>query len=149
VNGRKIAIHEKPGSYITLHRKWANGDRIEVTYPMSLHLLPAPDDPSKAAIAYGPIVLAGEMGRTGMRAPAPYAPLDNPYAYYTYDYKVPADLVHTIDTHGNNVDSWLKADPGAGPLTFRTVNATDGGAITLEPYYRIHDQRYVVYWDVK
>jgi len=144
INGKVIAIHATPASYITLNRKWKKGDHITITYPMSLRTIPAPDDPNTAAIAYGPIILAGEAGTKGMRRPD-HNPAD-PYEYYDYDYQVPAGLVHSLHTHGQNISSWLK--PAGKPLQFVTVNATDGEAIRMKPYYDLHRERYVVYWNI-
>ncbi|WP_198175139.1 glycoside hydrolase family 127 protein [Spirosoma telluris] len=62
VNGKAIAVNQSPGSYITIERSWKGGDQIELTYPMALRLVPTNDDPTVAAIAYGPIVLAGKLG---------------------------------------------------------------------------------------
>lgn len=72
VNGKKVSVKQKPGSYIALTRLWKSGDRIEVTYPMQVSLETTPDNPRKAALLYGPIVLAGERGTEGMQAPAPF-----------------------------------------------------------------------------
>jgi len=146
INGKNIAVKAKPGSYITLDRKWKSGDVIEITYPMSLRLVPTPDNPKVAAIAYGPIILAGEMGTAGMKKP--YHDPSDPYQYYDYDYHVPTDLVHSLSLKDQNINSWLK--PVAGqPLTFKTNGVTPGSAdITFSPYYDLHRQRYVVYWDL-
>ena len=72
VNGKKVSVKQKPGSYIALTRLWKSGDRIEVTYPMQVSLETTPDNPRKAALLYGPVVLAGERGTEGMQAPAPF-----------------------------------------------------------------------------
>lgn len=66
VNGKKVSVKQKPGSYIALTRLWKSGDRIEVTYPMQVSLETTPDNPRKAALLYGPVVLAGERGTEGM-----------------------------------------------------------------------------------
>lgn len=67
VNGKKVSVKQKPGSYIALTRLWKSGDRIEVTYPMQVSLETTPDNPRKAALLYGPVVLAGERGRKACR----------------------------------------------------------------------------------
>jgi hypothetical protein len=143
VNGQKITVTQNPGSYITVTRKWKAGDQVEITYPMSLRLVPAPDNPAVAAIAYGPVILAGEMGTEGMRRP--YHDPSDPYQYYDYDYQVPAGLVHTLSTRGRKVMDWLR--PTGKPLEFITVGVS-GTAIIMKPYYRLHRERYTVYWDL-
>ncbi|QDA61649.1 glycoside hydrolase family 127 protein [Hymenobacter jejuensis] len=148
VNGKTVAVKQQPGSYITVSRNWKNGDQVELTYPMALRVIATPDNPRKAAFAYGPIILAGEMGTEGMSGTAPYHDPADPYQYYGYDYHVPADLVHTLATKGGTVTDWLKPVPGH-PLTFTTTAATGAGGITMVPYYKAHRERYVVYWDLQ
>lgn len=145
INGKAVAINQKPGSYIVLNRKWKEGDKISITYPMSLRLVATPDDPHTAAIAYGPIVLAGAMGTEGMEAPAPYANDQNDLN----NYPVPDDLTHALNTGGRAITAWLKPANNGEPLTFVTNGAANGNEITMIPYYKIHHQRYVIYWDLK
>lgn len=142
VNGKKIKITQTPSSYITLDRNWNNGDVIEVKYPMSLHLSETNDNKNVAAVMYGPLVLAGTMGTEGITSvfsdPKEYND------YYTYDFKVPANLTKSIVLGDRKLDSHIKPVEGK-KLTFKT--STEG--ITLKPIHKIHRERYVVYWDVK
>src|SRR5580658_7872958 len=64
VNGKRFKPKQKlePSSYAKIERTWKNGDIVEVKLPMRLHLQPIPDDANLAAILYGPVVLAGELG---------------------------------------------------------------------------------------
>jgi len=144
VNGKKIKVSQKPGSYITIARKWKNGDKVSVTYPMTLRIIPTDND-TVAAIAYGPIVLAGEMGTEGMEKPAPYSNPKLHNDYYTYDFNVPANLVHQLKLDKLNPEKSIKPIAGAQKLIYKTVNE----GILLEPLFRIHRQRYVVYWNLK
>mgnify|MGYP000762276939 FL=1 len=57
VNGKKIAVKQKPGSYIAITRLWKDGDRITADYPMCLRVETTPDNPQKGALVYGPVVL--------------------------------------------------------------------------------------------
>jgi len=148
VNGKPVAVRQQPGSYIAVERTWKAGDRIELTYPMGLRLVPANDNPNIAAIAYGPIVLAGEVGKENMTGTAPFHNPADPYQYYGYDYAIPDNIPHALQTQGETIRDWLK--PVAGkPLTFETVAPKGGKSVELEPYYKVHQQRYVVYWDLK
>jgi DUF1680 family protein len=138
VDGRKQKISGTPGSYVTLDREWKNGDEVEVRLPMKLHAEPLPGTTNIFAVLYGPIVLAGELGTNGM--PRPYA---RDQADLT---KVPDPKVPVFVGEG---DSWLKKiKPTGVPLVFRTKHLGEPGDVTLEPLYKINDQRYSVYWDV-
>ena len=50
VNGKKIAVKQKPGSYIAITRLWKDGDRITADYPMCLRVETTPDNPQKGAL---------------------------------------------------------------------------------------------------
>ena len=92
VNGKKISVKQEPGSYIAVTREWKDGDQISATYPMQIKLETTPDNPDKAALLYGPLVLAGERGTEGMQAPAPFS---NPALYndyYNYNFHVRIEI---------------------------------------------------------
>jgi DUF1680 family protein len=148
VNGKSIKISGMPGTYLTLARKWNNDDRIEISYPMSLKLFPTPDNPSIAAVTYGPIVLAGPMGTEGMVSPAPFSNPNVHNDYYNYNYNVPASLSNILNVKESAVEDWLKQVPGI-PLTYKTVKTLSGKDYKLIPLYNLHHERYVVYWNLK
>src|SRR3954470_19364279 len=58
-------------SYVELKRTWKTGDTIELSLPKLLRLEALPDNPHRAAIMWGPLVLAGDLGpekrRSGFR----------------------------------------------------------------------------------
>ncbi len=144
VNGKKISVRNTPGSYITINRKWKNGDIVEANFPMALHVIPTNDNRNKVAIAYGPIVLAGEMGTEGFKDRAPYSNPRLHNDYYTYSYNVPAGISTLLQLDKNKLTDAIK--PVAGQLlTFKTVKE----GVVLRPLYDIHRERYVVYWDLK
>ncbi len=141
VNNRVLQVKQKPGTYLVIKRKWKTGDKVEVTYPMKLHLVPTNDNPNVAAVADDPIVLAREMGTRGMKSPAPSSNPKLYNDYYTYDYNVPSDIISSLTLNQNNPTSGIMAIRGK-PLTFKTLKE----GVTLRPLFDIHRERYVVYW---
>lgn len=142
VNGKKIAVKQKPGSYIAITRLWKDGDRITADYPMCLRVETTPDNPQKGALVYGPVVLAGKRGTEGMQAPAPDS---NPALYndyYTYDYHIPAGLRTTLKLDVKHPERSVQR---VGTESKFTTSQGD----VIEPLYNIHRQRYVVYWDLE
>ena len=143
INGKNVKISQKSGSYIILDKNWKTGDKIDITYPMSLQLVATNDDPDLAAVVYGPIVLAGDMGTEGMKAPAPFA-------RDQLDYKntpVPDDIITSLNVKGKKINDWLVPVQGKS-LIFKTSGVASK-EITMIPYYRIDEQRYVIYWNLK
>ena len=142
VNGKKVSVKQKPGSYIAITREWKDGDRIAATYPMQIELEATPDNPNKVALLYGPLGLAGERGTEGMQAPAPFSDPALYNDYYTYNFHVPADLRTS-----------LKIDVKHPERTLHRVGkdlkfTTEQGDV-IRPLYDLHHQRYVVYWDLQ
>src|SRR4030095_5431174 len=66
INGRRWSTSSQPGTYLAINRMWRNGDVVEVHLAMSLRTEPLPGHPDIIAILYGPIVLAGALGRKGV-----------------------------------------------------------------------------------
>ena len=58
VNGKKIAVKQKPGSYIAITRLWKDGDRITADYPMCLRVETTPDNPQRSVGLW-----SGSVGR--------------------------------------------------------------------------------------
>ncbi len=140
INGKKVSAKRNFDNYIALKRTWKNGDRIEVQYPMSLHLVSTPDNAERTAIMYGPIVLAGEMGTESMHAPAPHSNPTQYNDYYTYNYHIPANWQSELNIDRNNLEKFIiKGDS----LRFTTNDST-----TLSPLFDVHRQRYNVYWQI-
>ena len=138
VNGKTQRLSSRPGSYATLERKWKNGDTVEVQLPMALRAEALPGDPSHVAFLFGPIVLAGELGSDNLpnlylvkqtdlsRSPAPEVPV------------LVAENAASALTH-------IRSTP-SGPLAFRTEGLGRPGDVSLIPFYKLHHQRYSVYW---
>ncbi len=143
VNGKAVKVPSKSnGSYVAITREWNNGDKVEADYQMTLHTETAYGDKSRAALLYGPIVLAGDMGNKGIQAPAPFSDPKKYNDYYTYDFHVPADLPTSLKM---DIDKPSKSiTPTSTPLRFKSSEGFD-----IRPLYDITRNRYVVYWNVK
>jgi hypothetical protein len=85
------------------------------------------------------------MGTSGLVKPAPYAVRDqNEYN----NYPIPEDVVSSLKTNGKPVAEWLI--PVAGkPLEFVTKAGIAPREVTFIPYYKMHGERYVLYWTLK
>ena len=66
VNGRRWSTSRQPGTYIAINRLWRDRDVVEVHLPMTLRTEALPGHTDMVAILYGPIVLAGMLGRKGL-----------------------------------------------------------------------------------
>ena len=145
INGRHWPLQSSPSSYAGIERSWADGDTVEIDLPLRTRVEPLPDGSDYVALMHGPLVLAARTGtddldgliaddgRGSHTAPGPQLPLD----------RAPM-LVGDRAT----LAAQLKPVPGR-PLTFEAAGLIQPGTfkgLQLEPLFRVHDARYLVYW---
>jgi hypothetical protein len=92
---------------------------------------------------YGPVVLAGKLGRAGLTAANLRAEPTRPRT--VPEYKSEPVSAPTINAPTADPASWLMPIAGK-PLEFQTRGQSQ--TIAFEPLYRIIDERYAVYWKV-
>ncbi len=124
LNDRKIQAKTDADGFISLQRTWKNGDKLVLYLPMNLYTESIPDNPNRIAILYGPVVLAGVLGK-----------------------EMPDPVYGTtvLLTDNRNVQSWLK--PAEEPLTFQTLGVARPHDVKLRPFYKVFEDYYNVYWD--
>jgi len=140
LNGRTLDGFAAPGGYYVLDRTWRNGDTVAIKLPMSLHLHPMPDDPTLAAVMFGPLVLAGRLGTEGLTADVLRAEPTKPRT--VPEYKAQPTQAPPLRA-GARPSAWIQRVAGRG-LEFRTVGQTSD--VTLVPFHSLFDERYAIYW---
>lgn len=110
--------------YMPVRVTMKKGDKFEIRFPMHLYTEAMPDNPNRIAIKYGPVVLAGLLGKE-MPDPA---------------YGTPVLL-----TDNKNVNDWIK--PAGKQLEFEMQGVGKPFDVKLIPFYKMYDQYYSVYWD--
>ncbi|HNX95441.1 MAG TPA: glycoside hydrolase family 127 protein [Holophaga sp.] len=148
VNGKRIAVNSGPSSYVPIRREWKNGDRVELDVPMQTSLVGLPDGSPWYAILHGPIVLAAPSGTwdmAGLRAD------DSRMAHVAAGPVLPLDQAPVLLADPATVTAKVVPDPASGPLHFRLMDIVQPAApqgVPLLPFYRLHDSRYQVYWEL-
>lgn len=145
VNGRPAEGTMENG-YMKISRKWAKGDRIEVSLPMSLRAVSLPDSSDNYSFMYGPVVLAAETGRQeqlGMYAD------DSRGGHIAYGKQIPLHEMPVIVGDKSRILSNISKVEGK-PLTFRLTGLAPEryAEMTLVPFSRLHECRYMVYWEI-
>ena len=138
VNDRRLEANGTPGSYLTIHRAWKTGDKIEFIFPMRITAEPLADDQSQQAFLYGPLVLAGQFAKDGV--PENLDHEQGPEIHLAPPVDVPAFTAKTADP-----GDWIHPVPGE-PRTFRTTGQLRD--VTLKPLNESW-QRFAVYWTVR
>jgi uncharacterized protein len=148
INNKPFKISAKPGSYIKIHRYWKKGDQVNIRLPMKTYLEKMPDGSSYYALLHGPIVLAAKTNpftdeklnfladdsRMGHIAQGQLCAME----------AAPLFVSDTIDFM-----SKIKPVPGK-PLTFKAEGVLQGKnseKIEFIPFFRLHDSRYMIYWN--
>jgi alpha-L-fucosidase len=138
LNGKVKERAGKPSTYVSLKRKWKKGDVITLTLPAALRLEQAKDSPSMVSVLFGPVLLAGELGRENM---------PNDRADKDAHTKTPAVAVPEIKSASANPADWFEPVTGA-PLVFKAHGVGPADGILFRPLYDLHHQRYSVYWRI-
>ena len=125
VNGKSISNLREEEGYIVVNRTWKDGDKLDVSLPANLRYMAMPDNPTRQAFFYGPVLLAGDLGA---KEPDP------------------TQGVPVFVTSNADPNQWLK--PDSQPLEFETSSTGLQSAVTLKPFYDLQNNYYTVYWDV-
>jgi DUF1680 family protein len=139
---RQYDWHYQASTFVELHRTWKTGDKVDVTLPKSLRLEPTPDNPRRAAVLWGPLVLAGDLGPERQRGDVEGEALTGP------------PTVPVLVAAEQPVSSWLKPSHGS-PVRFRTDGVghepnADAKVhdVDFVPFCRLPRRTYGVYWDL-
>lgn len=143
INGHRHTTSHQAGGYIAMQRVWRTGDTLEVHLPMKLRTVPLPGQPGVVAISYGPIVLAGKLGKEGL---APGA--DIIVNERTTGDVLKADVeVPVLIGEPQEIIKQIRLATGMA-LTFQTKGIGHPYDVSLIPYFRIAHERYNLYWKV-
>jgi hypothetical protein len=146
LNGKALEGFAAPGGSWVLDRVWESGDRVEIRLPIGVRVEPAPDDPATAAVMYGPIVLAGRLGKEGLTGSTLRAEPTKPRT--VPEYKLDAIAAPELIRASKGPDAGIQAE--GMPLEFRAQGRLSGQPrdIRLAPLASIFDERYAVYWKI-
>lgn len=147
-----LMVNDKPQNatvkdgYVSIQRTWEKGDKVKLSLPMSLHVEVLPDNSSNYSLLYGPIVLASQLGKQnqdGLFAD------DSRGGHIAAGPRLPLQDMPVIIGDKDDIVSHIKKVEGK-PLTFTLsgVYPKKYDGMTLEPFYRLYECRYMVYWPV-
>lgn len=145
VNGRTVPAVVSAG-YAAIARTWKTGDRVEVVLPMHLQAVGLPQSKNYAAFKYGPVLLAGALGKASLTTTDFYGggPNAAPYPQLAQKIIPQADapaLIGDLQTAASHA-----APVQHAPLTFHLTGTTDQNAVILRPFYTVFYERYSLYF---
>jgi hypothetical protein len=130
VDGKAVSNLPAPGSYVELKRTWKTGDIVSLLLPKTLHIEGTPDNENRAALMWGPLVLAGDLGEERSDGPA--------------------ESIPSFVTEERPIGEWLKPVTGMAGEFHAVGRSVDDRPAEVEfvPFYRLHRRTYAVYWDL-
>ena len=145
VNGKAVAFTNHPSSYITIKRLWKKGDLVTITLPMHNSIWQIPNVPNYIALLHGPVLLGAKTGTEDLKG---LVADDGRWGQIAAGKKLPLDKAPIIiEDDFNNLTT--KLNPIAGkPLTYTAtgIKMINPAHVVFEPFYKIHDSRYMMYW---
>jgi uncharacterized protein len=140
VNGSPQPAAPAADGYVPIAREWRDGDTVTLSLPMALRTEALAHADGVLAVLYGPLVLAGELGRGGLESIDLHPPGENQHRGYV----PPPAPVLVADSDAAVLDR-IERVPGRA-LTWRTRGLARPADVTLVPFHALHYQRHVVYW---
>lgn len=139
VNNQPVAASVNSYGYISISRKWKAGDIVDISMPMPVRLEELPNVPEYVAIMRGPIVLGKRMGTNDL---AGLIADDGRWSHIASGSLVPVtETPSLIGEKSAILDELKRMQPIAGkPMHFQYKD------MELEPFFEIHDARYMMYW---
>lgn len=132
VNGQSLKDVPPADSYVKITRVWKQDDTVALVLPKVLHTDPLPDNASRMALMWGPLVLAGDLG---------------PEVHQGDNQDGPPEPSAPPIVTSQPVQDWLKPEPEKSGW-FRTTGVGLAHEIEFAPLYELPRRKYAVYWDV-
>lgn len=146
INGETYTQASQPASYLCIDRNWNSGDKVVVSLPMQVSFEQMPNVPKYIALMYGPILLGAKTGDQGLDG---LVADDSRWGHIANGPLVGLNSAPIIEGNRDSISLCLKPVEGK-PLTFQAPglfpDQSNYKSLVLEPFYRIHDSRYMMYW---
>ncbi|MDT0690544.1 glycoside hydrolase family 127 protein [Salegentibacter sp. F188] len=145
VNGKPVKVNSEPGSYVSINRKWKDGDRLDVQLPMHLTSERLPDGSDYKALKYGPIVLAAKIGKDSL--PGLFADASRGGHIAAGEMIPQTEMPYFLSDKTENIEKLVKQVEGK-KLTFsasEVLYPSEFKDLEFIPFYKLHESRYVLY----
>lgn len=141
INGRPIEPETDDAGYWVVQEPWSGLDTLTIAFRPQVTAERLHGSTRYSALLYGPYVLAGRMGRDSL-PDSFWRGIDNG-ANNVIEQPARTFVPWTSETITSHV-----VKTSDDPLTFGFAGE-EFRDITIEPFYRIHFERYTIYWPAK
>ena len=147
VNGNSIDYNTHPSSYLAIDRTWMDGDVVQIMLPMHNSIEQLPNVPEYVAFLHGPILLAAETGKEDLKG---LIADDSRWGHIASGERLPVDEAPVIINTSADKIPELLIPVENNPLVFKLAASSlkPHEEMILEPFFMIHDARYMMYWKI-
>ena len=145
VNGKDVTYISHPSSYIAVDRLWKKGDVVQILLPMHNSIEHLPNVSSYIAIMHGPILLGAKTGTEDLKG---LIADDSRFGQIPSGQKLPVDQAPVIieDDISKITDELVPSKGKYLIFTAPGLKMINPIPVVFEPFFRIHDARYMMYW---
>ncbi len=145
INGKAIKYEANPSSYVAVERTWKKGDEIKIVLPMHNSIEQLPNVSNYFALMRGPILLGAKTGSEDLKG---LVANDSRWGHIAGGEKLPVDKAPIIieDDFAKIADKLVPVKNKPFTFTAPGLKLVNPVKLEFEPFYQIHDARYMVYW---
>ncbi|MCB0748300.1 MAG: glycoside hydrolase family 127 protein, partial [Ignavibacteriae bacterium] len=139
-----VSYDTNPSSYVCIDREWNKGDVVQIRFPMHNTVEQMPNVHEYIAFMHGPILLSAKTGTENLKG---LIADDGRWSQYAAGEYLPVDKAPILieDNIQNIADKLVSVKDKSlnFKLDVKMINKAD---LTLQPFFQIHDARYMMYW---
>ncbi len=145
LNGKPVEVKAHPSSYVAVERNWQKGDKIEILLPMHNYVEQMPNVPNYIAMLHGPILLGAKTGTEDLKG---LMADDSRWGHIPGGERLPVDKAPIIieDDISKIGDKLIPANGKSLVFKAPGLKMVNPVNVELEPFFQIHDSRYMIYW---
>lgn len=140
INGKAEQLILDDDGYWVIDRCWERKNSMVLQLPMRVYTENLIGSDGYVALLYGPYVLAGRMGTENLPATF-WGKMNN-----TAMNKMELDKVPVFKMAARQIPAYVKST-STNPIKFN-IRLEGFDNIVLEPFYKVHFERYAVYWPI-
>lgn len=145
VNGKEVTQGSQPSTYTVLDRTWKKGDIVVISLPMHNTIEHLPNVMDYIAILHGPVLLAAKTGTEDLKG---LVANDSRWGHIPGGQRLPIDKAPILIEDKTSMITEKLEPIKNKPLNFSFANLkmANSSKLILQPFYQVHDARYMMYW---
>ena len=139
LNNNVIEFKQDKG-YVSITKLWKKGDTLDISLDMNMHTYISREDKNKVCFMYGPLVLAGALGRENF----PETDILEDHLKLNHYKGINVPII--ISEDNNLLNNIKKKKDKILEFELDCNNEYTKNKVKLIPFYNIHHERYTIYF---